>query len=302
MIRQYPQQRPSPIHTPQSRRINHAPYLSQQQAQTQLPDLHIEKLDHVVSEADYSRGLKYGERIIDLYTKDSLGMDSLGRPAEALILRSHNRGTPSQIPTKDMEKFDAEGVKISASEMLQRISAEKGLVGPQGIAENLDDIRSDWTSKLQRKDQPTEAEYRALFKILHAGFTGKQLKEYYGPGVVELTDDPENLDASYSSDLYTRSSWTYGTTPFPRTALLRLASIGNANSAPATEAEPTDKQQTNTMGTKQMTKMNVIYKIIRERWRLMKAEDEALGEIDIRLHAEHVWLLENHSKQIKVMK
>lgn len=297
MTGQYPQPRSSRLNTPQSRRFNHAPRLSQQHTQGQLPALHIETLDHVLSEADYKYGLKYGERKIDLYTKDSLGMDSLGRPAEALILRSHIKELPSQISHKDMEKFDTEEVRISASEMLARISAEQGLVGPQGIVDNLDNIRSDWASKLQTKDQPTEAEYSALFKILHAGFTGKQLKEYYTPEIVEPTDDADSLDASYSSDLYTRTSWTYGTTPFPRTALLRLAPIGRAIPALVTEDESTDKRRTHTMGWKQMTKTDVIYRIIRERWRFRRAEDEeARGEIDIRLRAEHVSLIENHSK------
>ena len=297
MIRQYPLQQLSPLNTPQSRRINHAPRLSQQQAQRQLPALHIQNLNHVVSESDYKHGLKNGKKRIDLYTKDSLGMDSLGRPAEALILRSHNKGRGSSLLAEDMEEYDPEEVRVSASEMLQRISAERGLVGPQSVAQNLDDIRSGWVSKLGKKDQPTEQEYKALFKTLHAGFTVKQLKEYYGPEVVGLTDDPDNLDALYSSDLYARTSWTYGTTSFPRTALSRLAAMEKAIPAAVTAAEPLDEQQTDTMGTKQLSKSDVIHKIIRERWRLRGVDyEEALGEIDIRIRAEHVSVLENHSK------
>ena len=224
-------------------------------------------------------------------------MDSLGRPAEALILRSHNKGKGFHPLAKDMEDYSPEEVRFSASEMLQRISAERGLVGPQSIAENLDDIRSDWVSKLEKTDQPTEKEYKALFNTLHAGFTGKQLKEYYGPEIVGLTNDPDNLDALYSSDLYTRTSWTYGTTPFPRTALSRLAAMEKAIPLPVTAAEPLDEQQTDTMGTKQLSKSDVIYRIIRERWRFRRVEDEeALGEIDIRIRAEHVSVLESHSK------
>ena len=300
MIRRYPQQRSSPLKIPQSRRINYAPRLSQEQAQRQPPALHIENLNHAVSEADYKHGLNYGRRKIDLYTKDSLGMDSLGRPAEALILRSHNRGILSQLNSIDMEENDAEEVGISASEMLQRISAEQGLVAPQDIAQNLDGIRSHWASKLQKKGQPTDAEYRALFKTLHAGFTGKQLKEYYGSEIVGLTHDPDNLDASYSSDLYTRTSWTYGTTPFPRTALSRLATIEKTIPEPLAEAVHTNKQRRHAMGTKQLSKSDLVYKIIRESWGFKTAEDEvALGEIDIQLHAEHISLLENHSKSTR---
>ena len=54
------------------------------------------------------------------------------------------------------------------------------------------------------------------------------------------------------------------------------------------------------MGTKQLSKSDLVYKIIRESWGFKTAEDEvALGEIDIQLHAEHISLLENHSKSTR---
>ena len=278
----------------QSRRSSDTPRLSQRQAQRRQPDSHIENLDYAVSASEYKEGLRYRQRRINLYTKDSLGMDSLGRPAEALILRSHDKekllGSVNAIPKLD----DSVEVKKTASEMLQEIDAERGIVGKQRVAENLEDVRSAWFSKLGRRDKPTEAEVEALAKTLEGGFTHKQLGDYYGPEDLELTDDPDDLSASFSTNLYTRTPWMHGTTPFPRHPPLRLTTIKDAFKARGAKTKPADPKM---IYRKKVHKSAIINRIIRQRWRIRTEDDEtAMGEIDVWPQREHLRVLQNHSK------
>lgn len=284
----------------QSRNASQTPGLFQRQAQKRQLDSHTKKLDYAVSPSEYKQGFRYRQRRINLYTKDSLGMDSLGRPAEALILRSHNKekfpGSVNGIPKLD----NFEEVQKSASEMLQEIDAERGIVGTQRVAENLEDVRSTWVSKLQRKDKPTEAELKTLAKTLEDGFTHKQLGDYYGPEDLELTDDADDLNASFSTNLYTRTPWIHGTTPFPRHPFHRFTAIKEAFKARGAKAELADPKP---VYPKTVHKSTIIDKILRQRWRISTEDDEtAVGEIDVWPHREHFRVLQNHSKPANVLR
>ena len=230
-------------------------------------------------------------------------MDSLGRPAESLIIRTFDRERPSGIYVKDIQRVESEEIKMSASEMLDTIVAEQGIVGAQRVAENIEDARLSWASKLQRKDKPTEVELQILARTLRDGFTTKQLVEYYGIEDLDLTNDPDNLDASYSTNRYTRTPWTYGTTTFPQSPDTRHASIKEAATARERKIESMPKRSSRLKNARPVQKTPLINDILRKRWRIRTVEDEeAVGEIDIWPLQEHLMVLLNHSKPSYILK
>ena len=290
--------------TPRSRQMHRTSRLPQQQAQAQQVLSHMVKTDRHVTDAEYQRGLKHGERRVNLFKKDSLGMDSLGRPAEALILRGGDMERGPGIYVNYLKKLGHKNLPLSASQLLARIDAEKGIVGAHKVAENLEDIRSSWAASLKTKELPTRDEYFALAQTVRDGFTAKQLAEYYGKEVLECTTDPHDLAKAYSDNLYTRSAWHIGTTSFPANSATRFGTIRKA-AQQHHEAAGTDdarKVQQKSYGVKNErwdSKKIITGKILRDRWQITSVEDEAaIGEVDIWPRLEYLRVLLNHSKEI----
>lgn len=226
-------------------------------------------------------------------------MNSLGRPAEALILRGEEREREAGIHVKHIQKYGSEGNPMSASELLEEIHAETGIISAQRVAENLEHVRSSWVSRLQRRGRPTGAEFRELAQRVRDGFTARQLAEYYGQGEVDVTTNPDDLYALYSNDLYTRSAWSSGITNF---ANAKLGSIKNSakqqeNAAGSRDASEMLQQSNDPKRVSLDSKAVLTGKILRGRWRIRTVEDEeAVGEVDIWPHHQHLRVLLIHSK------
>ena len=221
-------------------------------------------------------------------------MSSLGRPAEALILR-YNQLEVKAIEGR--ENISLQQTPVSASELAERVEAESG-VGAR-VAENLEEIRSSWASELPRNKKPTALEFHELEKRIDDGFTRQQLAEYYGQ---DKRSGPDDLSFSFSSELYTRSEWCPTITDFPGNAAQRLNQIQKSAGRrhDTSEAGDVGKPQEELNDAKKASlesKPSLINKILRRRWHIRTVDDEErLGQIDIWPRRAYLRLLLNHSE------
>lgn len=253
------------------------------------------------SHFDYRPDLRYGQRRVKLYRKDPLGVDSLGQPAEVLVLTTPPKESPGILHVGKSDERAMEEAPCSADEMLGKLKAEQGIPSERGIAENLEELRDTWTSHRKRKGRPlSSGEQEDLMEELDAGFTLKQLVGYYmqaGPG---KAIGPADLDIPYSTGTYTRSAWYAGSTPFPGDASARLKAC-RAMLDGYEEAEVRvdgDGARLYIPAVKHRTpKRAVIERILWQCWHLKSAwDEEASGELDIWIRPEHNQLLLNHSR------
>lgn len=273
----------------QWRRISQKSRLSQQRAKTHRDSFDPENSEYYAS----------GNRRLYLHRRDFLGINSLGRPAEALILRQTKDSV--EIPLERRHRPIPKQTRVNASELLAQIEAEGGVVGTQRVAEHLEEIRSSWASKLPRNRKPTAAEFRALEKIIDEGFTRLQLAGYYGQD--EEAAVASDLSSSYSSNLYTRSEWCPAITDFPGHAAQRLNQIQriarqseDATSGAGDVVNPLEELKVAKYFSRE-PKSTFINKILRRRWQIQTVDDEErLGHIDIWPRRAYFRLLLNHSE------
>ena len=279
----------------QWRRINQTSRPSQQPAEAHNDSFDLEHPDYDTGRTNAVQKRIHHERRHILYRRDPLGIDSLGRPAEALIV--HQRVKPNRVRARPAPR---ETPLVSASELLVRIEAERGVVGAQQVAEHLEEAKSSWAWNLPRNRKPTLVEYRALEKKINEGFTRLQLAEYYGQDEVGFADDLSSPD---SNSLYTRSEWCPVTTTFPGNAAQRLNKIETEtrqrhDSTP--ETGDVIKPQEELNATKEVSsepKSTILSKILRRRWQIQTVdEEETTGQIDIWPRRAHLRLLLNHSE------
>lgn len=253
------------------------------------------------SHLDYRPDLRYGQRHIKLYRKDPLGVDSLGLPAEVLVLTTRQQESPRVLHVREPDERVKEEAPSSADEMLGKLRAEQGIPSERGIAENLAELRDTWTSHRKRKERPlSSGEQEELMERLDAGFTAKQLVGYYTQAGSGKAVGPADLHIPYSTGTYTRSAWYAGSTPFPGDASARLKACRSMlDGFEETEVRlagdgarlyiPTVTHRT--------PKRAVIERILWECWHFKPAMDEeASGELDIWIRPEHNQLLLNHSR------
>jgi len=250
---------------------------------------------------DYRPDLRYARRRVKLYRKDALGVDSLGRPAEVLVLTTPQREPQHVIHVGKPDERAKEDSPGSADAMMGKLKAEKGIPSERGVAENLEELRDAWISQRKRKGRPLNpAEQDDLVNRLDAGFTMKQLVGYYMQAGSRTAVRPADLDIPYSTGTYTRSAWHAGTTPFPGDASARLKACRSTlddfeHTEEGVDGDvarlwiPTVKPHT--------PKRTVIERLIWECWHLKSVRDEeASGELDIWIRPEHNKLLLNHSR------
>ena len=302
-MREHAARRSMPPQAYQRRRFQQTSTSSQEQALAHDDPAHTERPEYLPRQRDPNRGQPYRVRRINLYNRDLLGMDSLGRPAEALIVRGDEKERDHGLFNGDVDTFASEQLPLSATELLERINDERGIVGEQRVAENLEDVKSTWFSELQEMGRPREAEYRVLAQRVHHGFTAEQLADYYGQRTLSQSTnaDPEDLSSASVHDLYIRSAWNSGTTTFPETAAARLASIRKAAARRSTRNTAKLQEAQNVPYSRTTPKVVLVDKILRTMWRLRTIEDEeALGEIDILPRRENLGVLLNHRKAINL--
>ena len=285
----------------QRRRISQTSRLSQQAVSAHHDSFDPENSDYDTgpSKTVQRPSSRFGNRRLNLYRRDFLGINSLGRPAEALILRQIRDSV--EISLERRYRRTPKQKHMNASALLAQIEAESGVVGSQRVAEHLEHIRSSWASKIPRKRKPTAAEFHELEREIHEGFTRLQLAEYYGQD--EEATVASDLFSSYSSNLYTRSEWCPAITDFPDHAAQRLNQIQKvARQSQDTTSETGDvldplEESKVTKHFSRETKSTLVNKILRRRWQIQTVDDEErLGQIDIWPRRAYLRLLLNHSE------
>ena len=231
---------------------------------------------------------------IDIYDKDDLGTDSLGEPAEALVLRTAETNQDGIFYTRNPDKLNGADEPSSVDEILNRIQAEIGIASASGVAKNLVDLRDAWAAGRNFKTKPpTAEEFGDLVHKIHSGFSTKQLYGYYSAGH-KPAPDPYNTELPYSSKAFTRSTWTVGRTEFPgdarfRRRSTRLSAEALVSAEPLTVLTPGKPLR--------LPKGVLIERILRDCWGIRNRQDEEVpGELDIWFPYEHVSLLMDHSQ------
>ncbi len=231
--------------------------------------------------------------------KDRLGFESLGQPAEVLILKDQQGRKDYEKPlhssrlsqTGDDPPIDA----MSSSDMQEEMNAERGIISMDQVCQNIDTLRGQW---LKDARLPWEASgsvlsrrrYDEVVARLYDGFTISQLAVYLGRNENKHLADPLDLHNQFWSTLYARSSWTSGTTDFWQSKAPPITEM-TQDGVTATVALPNkvDKQASR--------KTMLVDRILRYCWRVRPKEDESsLGEMDIRLQSAHLEIIVNHSE------
>lgn len=240
----------------------------------------------------------WSERRIFLHTKDALGVDALGHPAEALVVAPPNFDRYKTIRARNSEEeLLAENV-ASPDDLLARIEAEKETVDGPRVAKTLEDIRDTWAANSQRA--PTQAPF-SLKQTVYETFSTKQLWAYYLGGNPAPSSD--NIDLPYTTSSYTRSSWVAGTTPYPGEPSIRCSdarTLADALAAARPDSTSDELPQWDAHAKQPpFNKGPLIDKILSERWGIrLTPYQEPIGELELWLQREHISLLMNHGLSI----
>ncbi|MCJ1467228.1 hypothetical protein MMC07_005851 [Pseudocyphellaria aurata] len=231
--------------------------------------------------------------IHDKYEKALLDINSLGRPGEVLVM-------PDNLADKNIDKsFEKKEIiessfTMDASQILDKIDGEDGMVDSERVVETLENIRLTW--KQDRFKVPTISDFEDLSKILYDGFTKRQLLHYFMLQSSRHLDSHLEFFSACSTDLYKRSHWSPGCTPFPGDAPKRLDDL-NAE----IEAKKESRKMSNPSVKRRMISTNkhsIVDQILRRRWHLRTQEDlKSPGELDVWLSRDHLKLLLNHRRE-----
>ena len=225
--------------------------------------------------------------------KDTLSFNALGEPAEVLVLddgrvASEGRSDTVEVRSKRAAE-DREINALSSSDMLDEIDAERGLADADQVFKNIEGVRNSWIAK--SKSDPavfSAAEHAEIASQLGRGFTIKQLVVYLDRADVNKPKGPLDLRYEFSSDLYSRSAWTSGTSS-QRSRAPKLVRSGKDGKMRKTSIyEKSDRQLS--------AKSVLVERILRQYWQFNVRQDESSeGELGIRLHGPHLDLIMNHS-------
>ncbi|MCJ1474951.1 hypothetical protein MMC13_003611 [Lambiella insularis] len=237
------------------------------------------------------RRLRLGEQMV------TLDMNALGQPAQIRILpdRPKLREEYPLIYGQTVNLIN----DTSPEELLRTIADESLALDPTVINQSIEDLRSRFEADTGSGDTPTLAQCRGLAQDLHDGFTTFQLEAYLKQKSTKPlsngTPNYDDLEERFHSKLCTRSAWFSGTSRFPEEAILRLdpgVGVKRQDDFLLGSTPPEGR-------LKQSEKQRIIERILRHAWRLRCKEEKALvGELDMRLQAEHMSLLLNHKTNI----
>ena len=228
-------------------------------------------------------------------TKDSLGFNVLGEPAEVLILRDKTKrfqldSSLAKVRASGPDKNPAPG-SISFPEMIEKMDAERaerGIIDTDQACKNIENVRASWAA--ETNCSITGDTYNTLVARLHVGFTRLQLAAYLDRAGVDRAGEDKvasifNLDLGLYSSTYARSSWQ----PLEVTALQKSG---------APRLGKNKKEVLVKQSGQGLTKDALVKKIITQCWNIKTSlQDSSLGELYIRLRKLHLDLILNHSKQ-----
>ena len=240
------------------------------------------------------RRLRLGEQTV------TLDMNVLGQPAQIRILpdRPKFRQDYPLVGSQHLEPIDS----TSPEELLRSMTEDLGTLDPAHINKNIEEFRREITSNSILGSAPTLAQCREIARDLHDGFTTSQLEVYLKERIKNIseheTTNYDDLEERFRSTLCTRSPWFSGLSSFPEEAMLRLDHRVTVKKKDdfLIGFDPPDGR------TKQTEKQRVVERILRQAWRIRCKEEKAMeGELDMRLQAEHLRLLLNHSESSNII-
>ena len=231
-------------------------------------------------------------------TKNSLGVNVLGEPAEVLVLRDRAYGVDHDI---DMGRIRATGPDrnpvqavqepTSSSGLMEKMAAERGIVGIDEVCNNIDRLRASWWESTE--GNVTGLSYHDLVTRLCDGFTKQQLAAYLTRNDKNPIADVFNLSTEISNDLYTRSPWQV----VGETAARQLKAPKIAHETPyedSNTAEDPGKER-----RQGLRKDALVQRLLRRCWNISpRFQDSLIGELDLRVQGSHLNLIVNHSKQL----
>ncbi|KAL8801496.1 MAG: hypothetical protein Q9182_004399 [Xanthomendoza sp. 2 TL-2023] len=267
--------------------------LGQQSDDIKLPD---------DSSPDSSSKSGHHFRRPNLYSKDALGLTTLGKPAE--VLRIKDLPIPRFKDWWQLETHDGKQpsltVPLTSSDIIKRLDAERGLVSTVRASRNIEQLKQDWLSSLKHQDSPTESEYNALDRQLHDGFTTKQLTAYLKDFHASVSTSILDLSGSFTSASLTRSEWRTATTPFPGDAWDRLQKL--IEEKDPRDISPVSGDYTLFAESKRSgdsVKHLLVNKILRLCWKIKPREElDSVGEVDFMIPETHLKLLASHRRNI----
>lgn len=231
--------------------------------------------------------------------KDSLNFESLGQPAEVLILKDRQKRNDQEKPIQgawlSQTGSDLPTEVMTSSDMLEEMNAERGIIGIDQVCKNIETVKAEWMRDARLPwEAPggvvTKRRYHQAVSRLYDGFTISQLAVYLERNENQDLADPLDLYNLFSSTLYARSPWTSGTTDIWQSKAPPITELAQGRmSAKAVVPDRSEKQASR--------KSMLVDRILRYCWRIRPQEDESsLGEMDIRLQPAHLELIVNHSE------
>ena len=230
------------------------------------------------------RRLRLGQQVV------SLGIDTLGEPAQIRILREkEDRNRRNAIVSESNENVFSQ-VK-SREDILDAINADKDGKDADPF-DNLEDLRKNFIYSSGVVGEPTLGQCREIAQEIHDGFTSPQLECYLRKTKSSQAAEHKALERRYEDELFVRSAWFIGVSKFPHHAIQRLGSddLDCKGEHFILGLEPLS-------GQKQSKKQRLVEDVLRKSWRLRCKEEKVIeGEIDIRLRPQYLALLLNHSE------
>lgn len=229
------------------------------------------------------------------HSKNSLGVDSLGKPADVLIIPSAKpRGARAKaLWSESSRKNPPPSAATSPAELLDEIHGEVGIINEDKACGNIDSVRNSWLEAHQNEPSAVPAaDYDALASKLRAGFTVKQLRSYLEQPEWSQIMDASDLYHSCSTSLYARSGWTAGKTPLTELRAPKISKTTSGNIA-------VQGSRSETLVAGKLQKNRLADLIVQRCWHIRReSEDAVLGEVDLRLQKIHFDLILNHSRSI----
>lgn len=231
----------------------------------------------------------------------TLDMKSLVTPADLALLKTSKNSVLQPVNVEGA--IDDQHVNISPTELLEHAQEKHPSVSIEEASTQIEILKATWLSQLQNQHHTLmTSKYSRLLDSLREGFTLAQLKGYYKAEITKLRESVFELALPYSTNLYTRTSWVPGCTPFPQTAQEQLhylkhflqhrcsGHLRNDNE----EKENTPKSFEKAKNGPR-TQASLSENILQVLWNVKVPEQ--VGELDIWIEPSYFGILYSNSKQ-----
>jgi len=229
-----------------------------------------------------------------------LNMNALGQPAKIRILPDRKVARRKSLSAAN--EYPSISSSTSLEDLMRAMATDSKAVDPTTVNNNIEELRRYFLLGVGGIIQsPTLARCREVAQELENGFTEDQIRGYLkqqNPVTdVTGTKDYDCLEARYHSTRCIRSAWFSGVSRFPEEAIRRLdPGVGVRRQHAFIIGVPPPKGK-----DRQNQKQALIERVLRQAWKVRCKEEKAMeGELDIRLHPQHLKLLLNHSEYHRI--